>query len=211
MKQLRLETLADGIFAIIITLLTFELRLPSPDLIETEHDLWLSVTELGPIFLSFILSFALLFTYWRAHHYIVSIYAKAVDARLSTINAVFFFFIALIPFSSRLLGEYSDLKLAIALYALNIICIGLSLIWMRKYVLASGYISHMSVKKLEQRRGVIRVMVPMVFALLAIAISFISTKLSFVLLTSAIVFNLMSRTTTFVNWIYESMIQKQEG
>jgi uncharacterized membrane protein len=156
-----------------------------------------------PIFLSFTLSFALIFTYWRAHHHITSIYAKNVDTRLTSINAVFFFFVALIPSSARLLGEHSGTRLSVIVYSLNIILIGLSLLWMRTYVLSSGHIDHTFVTKNEKRRGLIRVMVPMVCAALAIGVSFYSTWISFMLLTIALVFNLLSRSTRWVNTAIE--------
>ncbi len=205
MKQNRLESFSDGIFAIVLTLLTFDLKMPQLAGVVTEQELQAAILRLGPIFLSFVLSFALIFTYWRAHNYIISVYAKAVDTRLTSINALFFFFIALVPFSARLLGEYSYTQLSIFIYSLNIMCISVSLLWMRNYVLSSGHISHATVHHAEKRRGVIRIIVPMFCAVAATALSFIDTKLSFLLLAFAIVFNLISRSTKFVNWCFESV------
>jgi len=203
MKQSRLDQLSDGIFAIIITLLAFELRVPHIIGEVSDESLGLAIVTLLPLFLSFSLSFALIFTYWRAHHFIASIYAKNIDTRLTSINAVFFFFIALIPFSARLIAEYSTTRLAIIIYALNIIALSLSLLWMRSYVLASGHIDHTFVTKNEKQRGLIRIMVPLVCAVAAIIMSLVSTEGSFVLLTLAIVFNLMSRTTRWTNAFIE--------
>jgi uncharacterized membrane protein len=213
MKQYRLDNLSDGIFAIILTFLTFDLKIPNiprlpPQLMEAE--LWRSLVQLMPVFLSFILSFALIFTYWRAHHYISSVYAKNIDVQFTTINAVFFFFICLIPFSARLLGEYSDTKIAITLYGLNVIFIGLSLLWMRIHVFSSKYIDHAIIKEAERRRGVIRVILPVICAIAAIGLSFISTKLSFSLFTFAIVFNLFSRSTRYMNKVIELLHSSHE-
>ncbi len=207
MKQSRLDSLADGIFAIVLTLLTFELKVPTINGDVTNEQLLQSIINLSPVFLSFILSFALIFTYWRAHHFIASVYAKNINVRLTTINAFFFFFIALIPFSSRLLGEYSNTQLAITIYSINIICIGLSLLWMRDYVLKSGNIDHQYVKKSELRRGLIRTIIPIACATIAIGLSFYNTQLSFALLTVAIVFNLISRSTQPINWIIDTTTQ----
>lgn len=203
MKPARLDQLSDGIFAIILTLLTFDLKImPVPGHMGN-WDLWFALIKIAPIFLSFVLSFALIFTYWRAHHYIVSIYAKAVDSRLTSINALFFFFVALIPFSTRLIGEYTETKLALIVYSLNIIAIGLSLLWMRHYVLNSGHLQHAFVTKFEKKRGLIRIFVPMICASTAIIVCFYSTWVAFVLLTFAIVFNLLSRSTRFVAWLLD--------
>jgi uncharacterized membrane protein len=204
MKQSRLDGFSDGIFAIIVTLLAIELHVPIIKLHPTDERLWMELTKLWPAFLSFMLSFALIFTYWRAHHFIASVYAREVDTHLTTINALFFFFVALVPFTSRLLAEYSYLQLPIIIYAINILAIGFSLIWMRNYVLGSGHLSHVNVTKDEKRRGLIRVVVPMVCAVAAIGICFYSTSGAFVLLTFAIIFNLMSRSTRVVNQIIKT-------
>jgi uncharacterized membrane protein len=201
MKSTRLDQLSDGIFAIVLTFLTFDLKIPALARPVSDSVLWSSLVLIGPILLSFILSFAMIFTYWRAHHYIVSIYAKNIDSKLTSINALFFFFIALIPFTTRLLGEYNETKLAIILYAANIIFIGITLMWMRNYVFASGNINHAFVTSYEKRRGAIRIIVPVLCAALAIGICFYSTWTAFVVLTFAIVFNLLSRSTRMVNWL----------
>src|SRR5689334_10970729 len=104
MSHTRLDQLSDGIFSIVMTLLVFEIRVPSLATPVSNLALWHAIKDLIPYFLSYILSFALLFTYWRAHHFFVSIYAKNVDNKLTNINILFFFFIALVPFTSSLLG-----------------------------------------------------------------------------------------------------------
>lgn len=205
MKPHRLDQLSDGIFAIIITLLAFELKIPKIIGVVSDELIGDAIISILPVFLSFTLSFALIFTYWRAHHFIASIYAKNVDSRLTTINAVFFFFIALLPFSTRLLAEYNSARISVVIYAFNIIALSLSLLWMRSYVLSSGHIDHVFVAKNERRRGLIRIIVPMICAFAAILISFYSTWISFVLLTFAVVFNLMSRSTRWVNTVIEEL------
>jgi uncharacterized membrane protein len=204
MKQVRLDQLSDGIFAIVLTLLAFDLRVPDLPGMVTNAALWQSLRLLGPLFLSFSLSFALLFTYWRAHHYIASVFAKNIDFRMTSINALFFFFIALIPFTTNLLGAYSYTRLAIFIYGMNVIFIGLSLLWMRHYVLNSVEIDHEFLTDRERRSSIIRTLMPVVCAVIAIGLSFYSTKLSFFLFTFAIVFNLLSRSTRFFNWMIES-------
>ena len=211
MKQSRLDSLSDGIFAIIMTLMTFEFKIPFMAGMVNDEKLWTALTTLWPVFLSFILSFALLFTYWHAHHYIVSVYAKSVDRRLTSINAIFFFFISLIPFSTSLIGTYSQTKLAIIIYALNVLAIGFSLLWMRSYVLTSGHIDHAFVLVSEKRRGFIRVIAPMTFAVIAIIACFYSTWFAFLLLTLATIFNLFSRSTRFVNWLIKKTKEEIAG
>lgn len=203
MKQARLDQLSDGIFAIIITLLAFEIKVPILPSPATNEELWLALSPLAPTFLAFVLSFAVLFTYWRAHHYVVSVYAKTIDVRLTSINAVFFFFLSLIPFSSRMIGDYGYTQLAIGVYAVNIIMIGLTLMWMRHHVLSADTIEHTSPSVEERRRGVMRTLVPVFCAGIAILISFWSTTFAIALLALAIIFNIFSRTTKVMNWLIE--------
>ena len=76
MKQARLDQLADGIFAIVMTILVFEIRIPEFPGIVSDRFLLSSLIAALPVFLSYLLSFTLLFTYWRSHHFIASILAK---------------------------------------------------------------------------------------------------------------------------------------
>ena len=103
MNHNRLDQLADGIFAIVMTILVFDIKVPAIWGPVDNFGLWLEIKKLFPLLLSYILSFSLLFTYWRAHHFFVSIYAKNVDSMLTNINALFFMLISLIPFSASIL------------------------------------------------------------------------------------------------------------
>jgi uncharacterized membrane protein len=63
MKQIRLEQLADGIFAIVMTILVFEIRVPELVGFVQEETIINSLLGMAPAFLSYLLSFSLLFTY----------------------------------------------------------------------------------------------------------------------------------------------------
>src|SRR3989344_2997222 len=195
MSHTRLDQLSDGIFAIVMTILVFEIKVPGIWGPVDNLGLWLEIKKMVPLFLSYILSFALLFTYWRAHHFFVSIYAKNIDSMLTNINALFFMLISLIPFSSSVLGQYSENELAIVIFGAHIIAIGLCLHWMRTYVLYSPHIHNPEITKREIRGGTIRTLVPVVFAIIAIPLSFFSIKLSLSLFTLAVIFNLFSYST----------------
>ncbi|MDD5318870.1 MAG: TMEM175 family protein, partial [Candidatus Pacebacteria bacterium] len=134
MKQQRLDGLADGIFAIAMTLLAFDLRVPAISNPLDFQALFVALSTITPLLLSLVLSFALLFTYWRAHHFLASVYARNLTVGLADYNAMFFLFITLVPFSARLLGRYSENITAITVYGLNVICIGVTLLFMRYYI-----------------------------------------------------------------------------
>ncbi|MFA5932124.1 MAG: TMEM175 family protein [Candidatus Paceibacterota bacterium] len=195
MSHNRLEQLSDGIFAIVMTVLVFQIKLPTIWGPIDNYGLWLEIKKLLPLMLSYVLSFSLLFTYWRAHHFFVSIYAKNIDSRLTNINALFFMLISLVPFSASVLGSFSSNELSIILFAIHIMLIGLTLYWMRRYVLFSEHIKNPEITKREIRGSTIRTLVPVVFALIAIPLSFYNIKLSLVLFTLAVIFNLSSYST----------------
>lgn len=195
MKQARLDQLADGIFAIVMTILVFEIRIPEYAGKVDELTLLSSIFDLYPVFLSYLLSFSLLFTYWRSHHFIESVLAKNIDTKFSNINAVFFFFVALVPFSSHFLGKYSYSNTAIIFFAANIILIGLTLYIMRQYAINSKTIENATFTKTENEHANMRILFPVGSALVATIVSFFSTNIAIVLFTLAILFNLLEKST----------------
>ena len=197
MSHTRLDQLSDGIFAIVMTILVFEIKVPAIWGPINNLGLWFEIEKLIPVFLSYILSFALLFTYWRAHHFFVSIYAKNIDSMLTNINALFFMLISLVPFSSNILGQFGENELAIIIFGTHIILIGLCLYWMRTYVLYSDHIKNPEISKREIRGSTIRTLVPVVFSIIAIPLSFFSITFSIILLTLAVIFNLSSYSNQF--------------
>ncbi|MCM2339299.1 MAG: TMEM175 family protein [Burkholderiales bacterium] len=195
MKQARLDQLADSIFAIVMTILVFEIRIPEYAGVVDDGTLLNSLFYLYPVFLSYLLSFSLLFTYWRSHHFIESILAKNIDTKFSNLNAIFFFFVGLVPFSSHFLGKYSYSQTAIIFFALNIILIGLSLYRMRQYAINSKTIENATFTKIENEHANMRILFPVGSALIAIIVSFFSTNTAIVLFTLAILFNLLEKST----------------
>jgi len=203
MNHSRLDQLSDSIFAIVMTILVFDIKVPAIWGPMDNPSLWLEIEKLFPVLLSYVLSFALLFTYWRAHHFFVTIYAKNVDSMLTNINALFFMLISLVPFSASILGQFNKNELAVVIFGAHTILIGLTLYWMRRYVLFSEHIKNPEITKREIRGSTIRTLVPVFFALVAIPLCFWSIKISLGLLTLAVIFNLSSYSTR----LFESILK----
>ena len=89
-------------------------------------ELPLKLLALWPKFLSYTISFVILGVYWVGHHVQLS-FIRRVDRPLLWINVFFLLWVALVPFSTALLSEYSNTRLAIAIYGANLIAIGLTL------------------------------------------------------------------------------------
>jgi uncharacterized membrane protein len=205
MKASRLDGLVDGIFAIVMTLLIIEIRVPEFHEPTNNRELWHSLTELAPLFLSYILSFSLLFTYWRAYCYVIS-NAKSFNPKLTNYNALFLFFIGLIPFTTHLLGRYNYTQLAILLYGLNIILIGISLFNMKKHIAKYNFQDEIQMTPKSIRHSNIRLLVPVFCSIISIGLSFISTNISMVVFTLLILFCLTQRGADFVDYL----IKKRE-
>lgn len=203
MKNTRLEQLADGIFAIVMTLLVIDLKLPSNIGNLSNVNLFLEIQKLETHFYAFALSFLLLFTYWRAHHFFISVYAKNIDSRLTNINTLFFMLISLVPFSTSLLSKFSENILAIAVFGIHIILIGLCLYWMRNYVFYSEHIRNPEISPHEIRGSTVRTLAPVFASIVAIYLSFFNTTLSLTIFTLIVIFNLSSYSTKLFEKIFK--------
>ncbi len=204
MKQQRLDGLADGIFAIVMTLLAFDMKIPAMSVMTSDLSLWQSLGELSGTFFSFILSFALLFTYWRAHHFIVSMYPKTLTVGLANYNALFFLLITLVPFSAHFLGIYYSSKVAIVIYGTNVILIGMTLFFMRRYIENNPNIEVNEVPRDDVISGYVRILFPVFAALVAVLVSLWNTNISLFIFALAILFNLMPAST---NWLHNMIIE----
>jgi uncharacterized membrane protein len=185
-----------------MTILVFQIKVPVIYGAIDNKLLWAEIIKLLPVLMSYILSFTLLFTYWRAHHFFISIYAKNIDLKLTNINAIFFMLISLVPFSASILGEYSSNELSVIVFGVHIILIGLSLYWMRNYVIYSEHIRNPEISKREIRGSTVRTLAPVIFALIAMPLSFWDTKISLILFTLAVIFNLSSYSTKMFEEIF---------
>jgi uncharacterized membrane protein len=93
----RLEAFSDGVFAIAITLLTLDLKVPHGDLPAGLIRMW-------PSYLAFLISFLIVGVVWLNHHTMCS-YLRRVDRTLLVINLLLLMNVAFIPFSTRVLAE----------------------------------------------------------------------------------------------------------
>jgi uncharacterized membrane protein len=114
----RLEALADGVFAIVMTLLVFGLGVPVvAD--ATNGEVAEALREMWPEFLIYALSFMVLGAFWLMHKMMFdSIVAS--DPPLVWLNVLFLMITALLPFSTALVGEYRALGLVAFIYGLNL-------------------------------------------------------------------------------------------
>jgi uncharacterized membrane protein len=106
----------DAIFAIAMTVLVLNFRVPEGLRGNTEPRLSRLLADHLDDFLAYFLSFAILAFYWVAHHRLFGRVQRA-DHRLLYLNLTFLAFIALLPFPSELLQHYGDTEAAVVLWA----------------------------------------------------------------------------------------------
>jgi len=209
MKQSRLDQLSDGIFAIVMTILVFEIRVPEYMGIVSEQNLINSLINMYPLLLSYLLSFSLLFTYWRSHHIIASVLAKNIDVKFSNLSGIFLFLVALVPFSSHFLGRYLYSETAVIFFAINIVLIGTSLYRMRQYAIKSETIENTPFTETENEHAKMHILFPVMSAIVAIIVAFYSTKVAILLFTIAILFNLSKNGTKYIFYLIDIFRKKK--
>ena len=136
----RIEALSDGVFAIAMTLLVLELKVPVSEAIRTENDLWHAFLHLKTELLTYFLSFMTLRIFWVGQSVQLQHIEKS-DRNVVWINIFFLMIISLLPFTTSFLSNHIEFKLAIALYWLNIFLLGLVIYINWSYVMRHHYVN----------------------------------------------------------------------
>jgi len=128
----RLAALSDGIFAVAMTLLVLDLRVPASEAVHTEHALWSALVSLAPRLLIFLMSVMTLGIFWVGQQTQLNHFART-DRNLSWIHIAFLCAVCLVPFSTSLLGDYTHYRIALLVYWFNILLLGVTLYWSWSY------------------------------------------------------------------------------
>jgi uncharacterized membrane protein len=173
----RIETLTDGIFGIAMTLLVLDIRVPKLPNEITTADLAYRVFAIWPKFLIYVLSFVILAIFWVSHS-IQFHYVRRANRTLFWINILILMLVAFIPFSTHLLSEHIEQQFAVAFYGTH-----LMLIWVCEflhwyYVTTGGRLVDSDADPHVVNAVTRRILFSTITYLIAIAVSFYSTKLS---------------------------------
>ena len=101
----RIEAFSDGVFAIDITLLTFELKAPVFKEEYTSQTLLLALLAQWPMYLAYLLSFGTIFIFWVNHHRLFNVVRRS-DSKFLYLNGLLLFLVSLIPFTTNILAKY---------------------------------------------------------------------------------------------------------
>jgi uncharacterized membrane protein len=101
----RLEAFCDGVFAIALTLLIIDIKIPSTEKINNTADFWLALKHIAPSILAFVLSFTIILITWVNHHSALKLVNKS-SASFIYANGFLLLTVVFIPFPTSLMGEY---------------------------------------------------------------------------------------------------------
>ena len=101
----RIEAFCDGVFAIALTLLIIDIKIPASETINTTNDLWLALQHLFPSVFAFLLTFIIIFISWVNHHGTLKLINKSSPAFIYA-NGFLLLTIVVLPFPTALLSEY---------------------------------------------------------------------------------------------------------
>jgi uncharacterized membrane protein len=190
MPKNRLEALSDGVFAIVLTLLILEIKVPELHSLSNSgmlHELQLKL----PLFATYFLSFALITNFWVSHHFMFLFRARNVDRIIILINSLYLCLLSLIPFSSHFLGSQIDSQVAAIFYGVNISLVSIIFLWMSKYALQAEHIESDQFSNRIRKQGNIRQYIVLIFNFLGIICSFINIPLALLFYFFPVVFNII--------------------
>ncbi|HEV8375106.1 MAG TPA: TMEM175 family protein [Candidatus Polarisedimenticolia bacterium] len=108
MNKTRIEAFSDGVIAILITIMVLELKVPQGTDLQ-------ALRPLLPVFLTYVLSFVFLGIYWNNHHHMLHL-AGRINGKILWANLHLLFWLSLIPFATRWMGENHLAPLPTAIY-----------------------------------------------------------------------------------------------
>ncbi len=176
MDTSRIETLADGIFAIAMTLLVLTLEVPNfPDPVTNATMINFLISTI-PQFFVYGMSFVLLAVFWRINHREFNRIDKS-DGILLRITIIWLMFVVLVPFSTSLIGDYGNLQVPELFFHFNMFIIGILAFITWYYAVNWGLTSFKWTKKAYKRSFYGYLIFP-VLAVLAMLLTFITPSYS---------------------------------
>jgi uncharacterized membrane protein len=176
MGKERLEAFSDGVFAVIITIMVLELKVPQGS------DLT-ALRPVIPVFLSYALSFVFVAIYWNNHHHMLQA-AKKVNGAVLWANLHLLFWLSFVPFITVWMGENHGVVLPVALYGSVLFLSGLAYyILSRALISINGKDSALAKAVGKDFKGILS----LVIYAFAVAFSFVHTWISIALYISVAV------------------------
>jgi uncharacterized membrane protein len=172
MNKGRLEAFSDGVFAVIITIMVLEMRVPRGTDLQ-------ALKSVAPVFLCYVLSYIYVGIYWNNHHHLLHA-TERVTGGILWANLVLLFCLSLAPFTTAWMGENHFAALPVAVYGVMLLFAGIAYFALTKTLLAChGKQSVLATSIGHDWKGTVSVLV----YLLAIPLAFVRPWLACALYT----------------------------
>lgn len=173
----RVLTFTDGVFAIVITILVLDIRVPDLDSGQSLAD---SLEEMRPTFVSFVISFLIVGMYWAWHRGAFA-QVRYIDTSTLWLNLLYLLPVSMIPFAASMLGEYQDQPTALHFYGAVLIAATLVRIVLYWYLGRHPALLWEDATKSSNRLGILTAAAPLVIYGVAMAVANSLPGLSLVL------------------------------
>jgi uncharacterized membrane protein len=160
MSKGRLEAFSDGVFAVIITIMVFNIKVPASATFP-------GLVAVLPTLLSYVLSFLYIGIYWNNHHHLLQV-AEHVSGGILWANLHLLFWLSLAPFATAWMGQNHKAPAPVALYGLILLCAAIAYFFLTKSLLAChAKDSALAVSLGEDRKGRLSIAVYVIAIFLA--------------------------------------------
>jgi uncharacterized membrane protein len=177
--KLRIEMFSDAVYAIVMTLLVLELKVPhfndATNIEEVKHELLHRL----PIFYSWVISFFFIAIMWLHHHNILNMVTH-LDYAAVWINIFLLFFICLLPFPTALMGEYPEQPLFVMFWGVTVSITSCLLVWFYYYT-TKHYLAGNYDKEKVKKNVRLSIFAAPVLYLTGSVLAFYNTTISFVI------------------------------
>ncbi|WP_330295358.1 TMEM175 family protein [Streptomyces sp. NBC_00503] len=175
----RVEAFSDGVFAIVVTILVLELKVPEGQ----GSELWHGLLEQWPHYAAYVVSFLIIGVMWVNHHTIFS-HLKRVDRPLLFLNLLVLMVVSVIPYTTNILAEHlmdgDSANVAAVLYSGWTVVYALAFLAFWWYVTQVGHLFHETVDKEGARATRLRFGLGAIAYPLTVVLSFFSAPLTLV-------------------------------
>lgn len=136
-KLERLSFFSDAVFAIAITLLIIEVKVPEHLEPESSAALWAALGAIAPSMLGFAISFVVIAAMWSSHHDTFAMLRRA-DRPLVWRNFALLFGVAALPFFTGVIAHYASLKAGAQLYLGAFLYVTIAQSWLMRLTFQPG-------------------------------------------------------------------------
>ncbi len=176
----RIEAFSDGVFAIVITLLAFQFKVPKFTSEASIQQNFQELLKLSPHFIGFIFSFLFVAVFWVNHHQLFHT-LKEADRKLLWYNIHLLFWITIIPFPTAMVGDHPDIPAAAMSLAFVLMMASLAAYFVRRYSYFRASLVDENLSKDSIKDGLTKNVIAIILNFAAILIAPYSVKVCYII------------------------------